>query len=928
MSGFIFGRPINEATQKALERKQALVGTRIASREGFAGLAREFFNIRTPWVKLSSAVAITDDAKLDYFGESFDLALAELNVLYSLDTYENNTLAETRNLSEYYGGNLNLRKEHTAGTVSYEDYGPRPKPGITGVTVTSHGMYGALRTVTVNFKCWTPYQLDIMDNLYMRPGYTMLLEFGHSHYLAGEDYDYTIEDEMLLIDLYKGGYLSKEVNDFDKVYADIQSKKIQYGGAYEGFLGVVKNFSWSFTLDGGYDCSIDLVSKGEIIESITANAGASVTASGNLTESTKLGRILQGLSRINNLIPGQNNWYELPNREYNLDKADQNSTDQNFLTYYKQSFNTGDKDVDQPQPQTYITLQTLNSYLNADLLKDGTNGDTSYIKLDTAFEESKYYTNNLQISIDPLVCLLPKGASTKAIFPNFFYETRKNQPQSEVEIKDILLNVNFLKKAIRSSLTDDGQIEVKAFYDRVFKGIEESTGGINKFELHCDENNTFYIIDRKYIEVTGDRPQPLYLSGLSSIVKNISLTSKLSPNLSTLIAISAQDKSSDLGLDATSFRKLNSGLEDRVTGEKVSGGVSLNTSTYRFTEDDEAGTIHIEKTDFFETLQASIAKLYNGTDSVETNKRGLQSLYSGFLNTALEKSTAAHASFAIPFELTLTLDGTGGFTVGETFEINGDILPLTYKETIFNGMGFTITQNSRVGFIITSLEQNISSAGWNTLIKSQIYLNSESDVKPRTYKTDPLNNSSDEESQPPAELLALESTKSIDSLHPDFKPVIQRIMKKLEEQGYQPVLGSAWRSIRDQIEKFEQGRSQVKVGNHNTVIKNQNGNFVRASTAVDIIDSRYGWEPDPGGRAGNPEDYSNVATFFKALGAAVEADPDAKKMFRWGGDYDKTNTIWKYWGMGWDPAHVEWWDNKGKQLYAQTKKYVENSNVA
>ena len=50
MSGFIFGRPINEATQKALERKQALVGTRIASRGGFAGLAREFFNIRTPWV--------------------------------------------------------------------------------------------------------------------------------------------------------------------------------------------------------------------------------------------------------------------------------------------------------------------------------------------------------------------------------------------------------------------------------------------------------------------------------------------------------------------------------------------------------------------------------------------------------------------------------------------------------------------------------------------------------------------------------------------------------------------------------------------------------------------------------------------------------------------------------------------------------------
>lgn len=743
MSGFIFGRPINTSTQSAIELKQELIGTRNANKRN-TGTAREFFNVRTPWVRLSSSVTLNDPVKQDYFNVQSGLELAKNNVLTSFDLFNNRAIIDSTE-SDYYGG-FHQRGETSkvTGVVSYEDFGPRPRPGITAVKVTSHGMYGALRTVSVDFKCWTPFQLDVLDNLYMRPGYTLLLEFGHSHYVSKEGDDIRIENDVVPLDFYKDGYLT-DSDDFERIYTDVQTKKEQYGGSYEGFLGIVKNFNWSLQSDGSYSCTVDLVSKGELIESLTSNVGALLTETGKVGGKTSIHRDLAKLQNhdsdyrsattfvAENVKYGKGTWWYIEEKTFSrlVDKRESSKwADRRFSYIYRQRFNTGTATEVKFERQSYITFHLLNSIINRYLLRQVPTSATSIIRLDTSFEGSRYYTNNLHISVNPLVCLLPKQGVAETFFKGFNLKQRPEQPQTSDSIGEILLNVEFIKKAVSDNLTNTGTLEIKKMYESIFTALEDATGGINKFELHCDENNTFYIVDRKRINTDITPPSPIQIYGLNSIIKGLSLVSRLSPRLSTQIAIAAQDKSSRLGVDATSFRELNRGLTDAVTQEKQTNPTGIEVFNYEETETE----IIVKVTKHLTFLRTSVNSIYTEEGSVQGNFEEIKVLYASFVNNSLEVSTTAHASFAIPFELTLTLDGTGGFTVGETFQIDGKLLPLSYKKILATDSGFVLSKDTKVNFIITGLEQSVTSAGWDTIIKSQIYLSDNKViVKPRNY---------------------------------------------------------------------------------------------------------------------------------------------------------------------------------------------------
>ena len=50
--------------------------------------------------------------------------------------------------------------------------GLKPMPGITSIDIKSGTAYGSLRTITVNFVCHNLQQLEDLELLYMRQGYT------------------------------------------------------------------------------------------------------------------------------------------------------------------------------------------------------------------------------------------------------------------------------------------------------------------------------------------------------------------------------------------------------------------------------------------------------------------------------------------------------------------------------------------------------------------------------------------------------------------------------------------------------------------------------------------------------------------------------------------------------------------------------------
>jgi lysozyme family protein len=134
--------------------------------------------------------------------------------------------------------------------------GIRPMPGIVGMTAECKTAYGSLIEATVKFVCWDIKQLEDLELLYMRPGYTVLLEWGWA-YNGQQPQFYDILDK-------------KEIN-FDKTNVELFKQCQKNKGNYEAILGYVKNYQWSARPDGGYDCTTYIISLGEVLESLKIN---------------------------------------------------------------------------------------------------------------------------------------------------------------------------------------------------------------------------------------------------------------------------------------------------------------------------------------------------------------------------------------------------------------------------------------------------------------------------------------------------------------------------------------------------------------------------------------------------------------------------------------------------------------------------------
>ena len=147
-----------------------------------------------------------------------------------------------------------------------------PMPGITDATVQYYNN-GALSKATINMKCFSRNQLAMLDALYMRPGYNLLLEFGWSTYLNNEgvltSYDNFYSDALSFV------FNPKPTSSGDPTHFDvldlIQKERIARCGNYEGVFGKVTNFNWSFNPDGSYNCTTMITGMGDMMESLKVN---------------------------------------------------------------------------------------------------------------------------------------------------------------------------------------------------------------------------------------------------------------------------------------------------------------------------------------------------------------------------------------------------------------------------------------------------------------------------------------------------------------------------------------------------------------------------------------------------------------------------------------------------------------------------------
>jgi hypothetical protein len=228
-------------------------------------------NSSTSWIKLASGVSITDSRRLKDIGftqteveDNIKLGLAKNNILYGGTAKLIDAPGRTFDKLQQRSGFL---PRDPNSSYTYGSYGFSPMPGIESADVKTLNR-GSIKKATVKLKANNRQQFDIIDLLYMRLGYTVLLEWGNSLFIDNKYGTKTVLRNTLVEDLFftkegKGSYLD--------LLDPIENKRAEYSGNYDGLLGKVSNFNWSFNVDGSYDIELTIISLGDVIESLKTN---------------------------------------------------------------------------------------------------------------------------------------------------------------------------------------------------------------------------------------------------------------------------------------------------------------------------------------------------------------------------------------------------------------------------------------------------------------------------------------------------------------------------------------------------------------------------------------------------------------------------------------------------------------------------------
>ena len=283
MDSNIIGKSHLEYVQDQIKVRQAVLGKKSKTSSDIA-----WMNGKTSWVRLASSVNIQNEDIASYNVSSSKWEVvsndgAQFRATYlELPEYSGAELASQMVLQ---GGTLNQdgsQKYGVANTNSilpsngfnygFSEFGAQAMPGIISFTSETSNK-GSLRFANLQIRANNTKQFEYIEALYLRLGYTMLLEWGNSSYpyLNNETGQTSYETNRsslttnFLSDPPQGAKGTKYF------YTQIEKLRKQTHGNYDGFLGTVQNFSWEFTKEGYYLISVRLISLGSVIESLKIN---------------------------------------------------------------------------------------------------------------------------------------------------------------------------------------------------------------------------------------------------------------------------------------------------------------------------------------------------------------------------------------------------------------------------------------------------------------------------------------------------------------------------------------------------------------------------------------------------------------------------------------------------------------------------------
>ena len=251
-----------------------------------------WINTSTAWIRAASPIHISEEKSIEltktaqYAGR----ALAQEFVLFNgtsniKETATDQPLIFTdvkpKLIANQKAGIANTNSIINSNVYGFGGIGNNgivPMPGVQSLNINTYNR-GSLRKAELKLKAFNKEQFAILDALYMRPGYTILIEWGHTSYFKGEpgtkDQNYKYEKanfDTTPFNVLMNQDLSVQPSTTqDDLLYSITKERQKSEGNYDGFFGKVTNFVWKFNTDGTYDITVKAISVGDVIESLTIN---------------------------------------------------------------------------------------------------------------------------------------------------------------------------------------------------------------------------------------------------------------------------------------------------------------------------------------------------------------------------------------------------------------------------------------------------------------------------------------------------------------------------------------------------------------------------------------------------------------------------------------------------------------------------------
>jgi len=506
------------------------------------------------------------------------------------------------------------------------------------------------------------------------------------------------------------------------------------GGSNGGFYGQIYNFTYSVNSTGGFDCTTYAMAPGMQLLGVDVNSLLLNTS--DSSSNTKISVSSTGNAAKSAVAPGLSGFsLEVKRQKYtklsfisnikktviNLTNSQQSYENGVLICKYNKDWaeakdsETAKEFSSESEAHSYVTLERLVSEINSALSQSNAIG---YIGCNNEITKGLFPKASEKLefaSANPSEILFPGFAKYSDTVEFIIPKTFEDRVKNEDDLSSTFISISWLEKTIndlgkdKPKHTKSADFSIANLLQKIFDLIYKHSGDrfkltltspsyANNSSVNIDTNEIsvkthvpdklkkyanyqLIIIDSNYIDDKQVIPYEITAVTKNSIVRNISLNSKVPQEFQAAAMVAA----TSIGT-----------VSNSTTLSPITAGGRSNNTVNTQTE-----------TDIKQLLTDSISAIAEGITAERV--RDLQAILKQKRESTSESNPVdfnkGFEAIPFPLDFTVTLDGINGFIFGNTITCN--YLPAIYK-----------TSNSFAAFTVTTVSHTIANGDWTTTLNT------------------------------------------------------------------------------------------------------------------------------------------------------------------------------------------------------------------